>query len=318
MSHSSAHLLDASAVPANDSRSRPAADDTLAALHLACERRHDRTAVLESWVDGRWQPMPDWRFFRHVVRVGLYFRERLALNPGDRIALVGPPSAGWLVADWAAVSQGLVSVVVDPEAPAGRWTAIAPRVAFVEDAGGAERLLGVTAETLATIVTFDPFTSASAASVSRSVVSFTEVLDLGGTLDTAERAGAFRAQARQVGPDAPAMAHAGRAADASAPLRVLTHGEIVARIRRAWSVAPPRPDRAAYVSGRALSLAEHVALYGRIADGFTRTILGAPGQDEREHPSLSRPAEQDGANAASRVRHWLAFVARWRRHGRSR
>jgi hypothetical protein len=312
MSHNAAHALNGSSVRGPSPADTPSPSETLAALYLACERRHDRTAILESWDGGQWQRVPDWRFFRHVVRVGLFLRERLGCKPGDRVALVAPPSIAWLVADWAAVSQGFVSVVVDTEVPAGRWAAIAPRVAFVEDRHAAERLLGVAADALGTIVTLDRLPPDGAAPPSSSVLSFTEVLDLGGTLDTAERANAFRAQARQLGPDAPAMAHVGRGADPSAPLRIHTHGEIVARIRRAGSAATTRKERVAHVYGRTLSVAEHIALYGQLADGCTRTILGSPGQEEHGCSSLRTPADQHGAKAATRVRRWIASVARWR------
>jgi hypothetical protein len=330
MSPRSAHALEA--------RARLGApSETLASLYLACERKHDRTAILESSRDGRSEVTPDWRFFRHVVRTGLYLRERLGLRAGERIALVGPPSVAWLVADWAALAQGVVSVVVDSHVPDGRWRIVAPRVAFVADPRAAERLAGVLSDSdpIATIVTLDPRASTGAPRPP-AVLSFAEILDLGGTLDTAERAGAFRAQARQVGPDTPALAHAGRGADASAPLRILTHGEVVARIRRGWWVTPPRPGRVAYVTEHALSLAEHVALFGGLADGCTRTVLGAPagrrpearrdeqeefeqeGEEEADHEAIGRPDEPDGAKSASTVQRWFAVVSRRLRDGRQR
>ena len=54
--------------------------ESLGVVHLAVERKHDRAAVLRYRVATTWQDMPDWRFHRHAMRIGLYLRERAQLT----------------------------------------------------------------------------------------------------------------------------------------------------------------------------------------------------------------------------------------------
>jgi hypothetical protein len=243
---------------------------TLAGLHLLAERKHDREAVLQTRSDGHWVRMPDWRFDRHVIRVGLFLHERLGLEAGDRIALMGPLRAEWVVADWAAVTRGATSVVVEGTLADAAWEAIGPRAVFVPGPDAVEGLLALPGlgKSLRKIVVFEGPTP------SEQALSYTEVLDLGGTLDTAERANAFRALARGVSPDSRAFSHTRPRADGSLDMVSLTHREVVERLRRHWSVSPPRKRRVEFVDVSMRTPAEHVALYGLVADGLTCTALG--------------------------------------------
>lgn len=243
---------------------------TLAGLHLAVEREHDREAVLQSHAAGRVLTMPDWRFHRHVIRIGLYLHERLGLEPGDRVAILSPLRPEWIVADWAVVTRGMVTVVVHGSLPDAAWESLQPKAAFVAGPAVAERLLAVPSlgTCLRKIVLFDGSTP------SERTPSFTEVLDLGGTLDTAERANAFRAEARRVSPEAQALVHARAKDDGSLEVTSLTHRDVVERLQRRWSVSRPRKGRVEYVGAAVRSVAEHVALYGKVADGLTSTAIG--------------------------------------------
>jgi long-subunit acyl-CoA synthetase (AMP-forming) len=248
----------------------PSTPDTLGRLHLVAERKHDREAVLQTQQDGKRSNTPDWRFDRQVIRVGLYMHERLGLKAGDRIALLGALRPEWIVADWAAVTRGIATVVVEGPLSDAAWVAIHPQAVFLPTPEDAEALLAVLplASSLRKVIVFEGRSS------SEKTLSFSEVLDLGGTLDTAERANAFRDEARQIPPDAEALAHARARADDSLDIVSLTHRDVVERLKRHWSVSPPRKGRTAHVGAAVRTLSEHVALYGAVVDGLTCTALG--------------------------------------------
>src|SRR4029453_8737987 len=68
---------------------------TLGALYDRGMRQHARRAVLHCAELGA---VPDWKLDRLVIRIALYGREKLGLEPGARAAVFGRP--GWL---WTAV-----------------------------------------------------------------------------------------------------------------------------------------------------------------------------------------------------------------------
>jgi acyl-CoA synthetase (AMP-forming)/AMP-acid ligase II len=248
--------------------------DTLAALHLAVERRHERDAVMRRWTGERWDATPDWRFHRHVMRVALYLAERAGVKHGDAVALVASMSPEWLVADWATVIQGAVAVVVDADitgaALAAAWSQRRPRVVFVDDAGALERVTVAAraAETpLETVIAVGALEADLARASGARVVAYSEALDLGGTLDTAERANAMRAIARQVRPSTEAVAHLAAA-------EPTTHGDVVGRVRTRWSSSPARKGDVVVAPRGVPSPAVHVNLYGHVADGASCLSFG--------------------------------------------
>jgi hypothetical protein len=217
--------------------------DTLGATFLAFERRHDRPAVLEHRVNGTWHQVPDWRFLRQVIRVALYLRERAGVEPGDRVAVLGPVRAEAVVTLWAAAIQG---AVVDPteadgaKVVLGAGTAGEPAGAVIESADGQR--------------------------------SWTEVLDLGGTLDTAERANGLRERCRTLAADAPAEADG------------TSHGELCARARQLVG----RRGGLAYVAAGGLDCpVRRLALWAFVGDGVTRLALGSPGRAAEEIAALA-------------------------------
>jgi len=170
---------------------------TLGAVHLGAMRQHDRKAVLLHRDGERWEETPDWRLDRHVIRLGLYLRERAGVEPGQRVIIASPLRREWLLADLAAVVQGAVAIALDPGLAlpelALALTRAAPRAVFVSGEPMLDQLRRAWRDggfpSLASVISFDgPLDGAAALS---------EVLDLGGTLDTAERAVAFRARARE-------------------------------------------------------------------------------------------------------------------------
>jgi pyruvate-formate lyase-activating enzyme len=228
---------------------------TVPSVHLAAMRAHDRKAVLVQREEGgRWQETPDWRLDRQVIRLGLYLRERAGLLPGHRVVIVSPPRRESLLADLTVMVQGAVAVALDPELPAPALAAalakIAPHAAFVAGPPELKRvaeacpvLCGETRPHPAGRA--DVATGSGGAASSGRLVSFdapaqgaallSEVLDLGGTLDTAERAVAFRARAREVTAGQLALEYVDRSPDGSARSGAFTHGEVVAQLRAVWS-----------------------------------------------------------------------------------
>src|SRR5262249_13579566 len=108
--------------------------DTLSQLYLQAMRHHFREAAVLVRSDDRWNPMPDWRLDRHVIRTALYLQERVGVRPGDRVAVLSELRPEWLIADCAALALGAVSVAVDPELPRDRLVGalvdVGPKVIF--------------------------------------------------------------------------------------------------------------------------------------------------------------------------------------------
>jgi acyl-CoA synthetase (AMP-forming)/AMP-acid ligase II len=246
---------DADPVESRDSRL------TLATLFLSVERQHQRPAVVERRIAGRIEGTPDWRFHRHVLRIALYLRERCGIREDERVVLAAPVGLEWLIFDWATVIQGATTVVIDHRSTDERlravWEEMTPRVALVENEAVASRLL--TFPGLEHVVSLaEPGSRAGWA-------SFTEVLDLGGTLDTAERANQARARARAVGGSQIAALHPDTGAS-------MTNADIAARIRMPGQAKGPTVVHVP--EGAPVTPALHVALYGNVADGSTCTAFG--------------------------------------------
>jgi AMP-binding enzyme len=259
--------------------------ETVGLLHLAVERKHDRTSVLRRRVATGWDDVPDWRFHRHVMRIGLYLRERGQLSAGDRVALVSTLRPEWAVAAWAALTQGVSIATIDPALPdaemGAQLNALAPRAVFV--AGDClDRVIACLAGTrgAGNVVVLDGQGGGQA-------LSWSEVLDLGGSLDTAERANAFRAMVRALPPDTPALGHA-VGANGTAAWRFLSHREVVRRVQRVWMRSRVARGDVAYLTGGAPLLAASVALLAFTADGYTQVVIGTKG-NELEDIAMTRP-----------------------------
>ncbi len=252
--------------------------DTLGAIHLAVERQHDRASVLtRSDGKGGWYSTPDWRLHRHIVRIALYLRERTGMRPGHAVALVGPITPEWVVVDWATVTQGATVVVLGAEPTDAAldlaWSRFAPRAVFVAGEEARRRILARGGES--TVVAFEDEAPDGTA-------TFRQVLDLGGTLDTAERAGAFRDLARAIDPGSDAVAHVVSVADGAPRREVLTHADVIAKRQGILAKHPSARGAVAYVRPDALSIDAHVALYAFVGDGATSTVIGTAGRELEE------------------------------------
>jgi long-subunit acyl-CoA synthetase (AMP-forming) len=290
--------------------------ENLGLLLLAVERKHDRTAVLRRRTGAAWQDTPDWRFQRQAMRIALYLKERGQLTAGDRVAIVSRLCPEWTVVQWAALTQGMATAAIDPTLPdaelCAHLAALAPRAVFV-DGDSLNRTLACleSIRGVGAIVVWGGPGGGQA-------LSWSEVIDLGGSLDTAERANALRAQARAVPPETPALGHA-VGTNGSVAWRFLSHREVVRRVQRVWARSRIARGDVAYVAGGMPSLATSVACLAFTADGYTQVVVG-----EREHElediAMTRPHKiiasvetvrrmlesPARARSSSRVRHWLA------------
>lgn len=87
---------------------------TLNGLYLLAMREHDRPAVLMHRRQDQWQPTPDWRFDRHVIRLALYLQEKAGFEAGDRALIVTALRPEWPLVDCAVAGLGGVSCSVAP------------------------------------------------------------------------------------------------------------------------------------------------------------------------------------------------------------
>jgi hypothetical protein len=228
----------------------------------------------EAWVD-----VPGWQFFRQVVRVGLYLQERYNLTPGDRVVVSSPLAPHRLIVEWAVAVQGGVVAIVDPtmpgEALARSLASLGARFAFVagpleharmrQEGGRFER-----------VVLFEGATPSD-----ESVTPWSRVLDQGGTLDTAERAQAFRASLRAIRAEMPAVAYREEAGEA-ASWKVLSHAEMVRRLTELWGRYSPRVGAVAYVIDPGSSPGPRSALWALVADGHSTIAVGTPNREAEE------------------------------------
>jgi hypothetical protein len=245
--------------------------------------------------------MPSWRFYRHVVRIGIFLRERLGIGPGDRVVIGSSPRHERALAEWATVCLGAVVVPLDARTRQDaltEWFArVAPKAAFVGRAEDCRRILELQGSSAAeATIQFDPGPAA--------VRSWCEVLDLGGTLDTAERAGAFRGQARSLTADMPALEVGMGSADGASG--VVTHGELVRRLQAFWARVPPREGDVAYVAADEDASAASLPLLAFVADGRTVTAFGSPGIEADEIRELCPRVVVAPSGLADRLREMAA------------
>jgi hypothetical protein len=300
---------------------------TVAGLFDLGLRHHVRRAALAWWTGGSLEPVPDWRLDRLAIRIALFGRERLGLEPGERVVVLGRLEWLWPAVDFAAMGFGVVPVGVEhdvgDDALAAVVDAAAPRAAFATDAASAERLRALQRAGRignATVV-------AEGLPREDGLLPLAELLDLGSVLDTAERAQAFRAFSRQVPPEAPALWHAGPRG-----LVRLTHREAMAPIEAVLRSRPAREGDVAYVDAPRVTLRKRLAVAAFVGDGHTTTALGREGQaaedlgELRPHKAVASepwlaavcdgrgprwPAGLDRSRAGRRVQEALGGRLRW-------
>jgi hypothetical protein len=320
-------LLDDPGPERRGSRPPHAIPATLSALYDLGMRHHVRSAAMLWPSDSGFETVADWRLDRLVIRVALYARERLGLNPGGNLAVVGGMGWLWPVVDFAAMGFGAASLGIGPDvgddALGEALAGAAPSTAFATDAAAATRLLALrrAGRFAGAVVTPEGVTAEG-----EGVLPLARLLDLAATLDTAERAQAFRLVSRSVPADAAALWHVG----ATGATR-LTHREAMELVAARLQARPAQPGDVAYVEARA-SLDARLALAAFVGDGLTTTALGAEGRTSadvvalRPHKLLAGrawletacagcgprwPAGLDRSRARRRVRERLGDRLRW-------
>ncbi len=236
-------------------------------------RHHVRRAALASWAAGSLEPVPDWRLDRLAIRIALFGRERMGLEPGGCVLVLGRLAGLWPALDFSATGFGLVPVGVEHDVGDDALAAVAaqaaPRAAFATDPESAERLRALCrAGRLgsATVV-------AEGLPREDGLLPLAELLDLGSVLDTAERAQAFRAFSRQVDPGSPALWHVG-----TRGVVRLTHREAMAKVAAALRSRPAHEGDVAYVDAPRVTLGKRLALAAFVGDGYTASALGREGR----------------------------------------
>jgi hypothetical protein len=300
---------------------------TLSALYDMGMRHHLRRSVLSFAAGPSFESWADWQLDRRVIRVALYSRENLGLEPGTRAAVFGRLSWLWPVVDFAVTGFGATSVGIEhdvaDEALVATLREAEPRVVFATDGASASRL-----QALRSAGRLPPAPlAAEGLDDAPDVVPLERLFELGGTLDTAERAQAFRAVCRGVVPESAALWHAG-----GSGLVRLTHAQAMERIGARLRANPPRPADVAYVEAPRAALGARLALAAGVGDGFTTTALGSEGRAAEDLGELRPhamcvgvawlesacdgrgprwPAGLDRARARRRLRRSLGDRLRW-------
>jgi hypothetical protein len=246
---------------------------TVSGLYDMGMRHHLRPAALLWPADAELEAVPDWKLDRLVIRIALYCREKLGLEPGTRTVVFGRLGWLWPAVDFAAFGFGAVSVGIEHDvADAALGAALReadPRVIFATEPESAARLLELRTEGLlprATLV------GAGTGSETGALLALPQLLDLAGTLDTAERAQAFRMICRRIEPQAQALWHV----SAHGSHR-LTHARSMERIVARLHARPPAAGELWYLQPPRATLASRLALAAFVGDGLTQAALGREG-----------------------------------------
>jgi hypothetical protein len=255
--------------------------ETLAGLVDLGLRHHVRPAAMAWWTDGTLERVPDWKLDRLAIRLALFGRERLGLEPGERALVMGRLGWLWPALDFGAMGLGVVPVGLEhdlsDDALAFAFAEAAPRAAFATDPESAARLAQLRrAGRLGTATVVGEGLSAE-----DGVLPLAELMDLAAILDTPERAAAFRAHSRKLAADSPALWHAGPQGTAR-----LTHRAAMARTVPLLRARPASEGDLAYVDGPRVSLRTRLALAAFVGDGHTETALGREGRAHEDVAQL--------------------------------
>jgi len=243
---------------------------TLGALYDRGMRHHARRAVLQC---AELQAAPDWKLDRLVIRIALYGREKLGLEPGTRAVVFGRLGWLWPAAEFAVLGFGAAAVGIEHDVPDDALVAAlreaAPRFVVATDTASAKRLLELRANHLAPRI---PLIAADGGAPAGEALALGQLLELGGTLDTPERAQAFRMLCRRTPPEAEALWHA-----SARGIEKLSHARAIERVAIRLRARPPERGDLVYLQPRSVTLASRLALAAYVGDGLTETALGSDG-----------------------------------------
>jgi hypothetical protein len=243
--------------------------ETVAGLYDLGLRHHVRTAAIVWWTGESLEAVPDWKLDRLAIRTAVFGRERLGLEPGHRVAVFGRLGWLWPVVDFAAMGFGLAPVGLEHDLPddelVSTLAAASPRVAIATDPGSAGRLraLRQAGRLQGTTIVAEGVTA------EEGQIPLALLLEQAGTLDTSERAQAFRAFSRQIAPQSEALWHAG-----PGDRVVLTHREAMTAIEAMLRERPAQEGDVAYIEAPRVSLRTRLAVAAFVGDGRTTVALG--------------------------------------------
>jgi hypothetical protein len=242
---------------------------TLAGLFDLGLRHHVRPAAVAWWTGDTLEWVPDWKLDRLAIRLALFGRERLGLEPGERVAVIGRLGWLWPALDFAAMGFGVVPLGLEHDAGdetiAGIVAEGAPRVIFATDPESAARVTRLSRAARlgsATVV-------AEGLPEEQGFLPLARLMDLAAVLDTAERAQAFRAYSRRVAPASPALWHVGPRG-----FWRLTHEAAMAGVVPLLRSRPAPVGDFAYVDAPRVTLRKRLAMAAFVGDGCTTTAAG--------------------------------------------
>lgn len=259
---------------------------TLGGMYLHAEQIGSSRVVTQEWDGASWSKTPGWRFFRQVLRVALYLRERGVLGPGDCAITLSRLRTERLIAEWAAVTRGAVVAPLGPrpsdKALASALKDLVPRVVFTGSGEDRQRVLDVAGSHHS----FEVIDLDDSGVVAPRTSSWSGVCDLGGTFDTAERAETFRAEVRGMLQQSQALAYPRSVAGEDVAWERQTHGEVVKQIIAFWHRSAAQPRDLAYVVDDPLATGIRLTVWALLADGGTTIAIGTPGREIAELSSL--------------------------------
>ncbi len=178
---------------------RPA-PGTLTQIFFHAVETHDLPAAYQYKKDGRYHPISHKDVLRRVRHIALGL-EAIGVQRGDRVGIMSENRPEWALSDWACLCSGMTDVPVYPTLPAEQIVhplndsgAVALFVSTAEQAAKAQSVRGEF-KTLRTIISFADEKPAGAD------MTLAELEAKGATLDSPERAAAFKAGAMAVKPD---------------------------------------------------------------------------------------------------------------------
>ncbi len=246
-------------------------------------RHHVRAAAMTWWTDGAFLPVPDWKLDRLAIRLALFGRERLGLEPGERVLVMGRLGWLWPALDFGAMGFGVVPVGLEHDLSdddvAVLCSQAAPRAAFATDPETAQRLKRLRQSGRLGAATV----AGEGLGEDEGLLPLGQLMDLAAVLDTPERAAAFRAYSRQVAASGPALWHAGPGG-----LVRVTHEAAMAETAPLLRARPAHEGDVAYLDGPRVTLRKRLAMAAFVGDGRTMTALGREGR-AAEEIALLRP-----------------------------
>jgi hypothetical protein len=246
---------------------------TVSALYDMGMRHHLRSQALLWPAKGGLEAVPDWKLDRLVIRIALYCRENLRLEPGTRAAVFGRLAWLWPVADFAILGFGATSLGIEHDLPDAALVAALldadPRVIFATDATSTARVVELRARGL---LPRTALVGVSTGVEAGDLLPLERLLELGGTLDTVECAQVFRMVCCRVEAEAQAYWHV----DARGTER-LTHARSMELIAARLRARPPVAGDLSYLQPPRVTLGCRLALAAFVGDGLTQAALGSEG-----------------------------------------